>query len=137
MAAQQVKAKIESCPETIGKGDDTKPNPALERVGQVYECTVDLPANHQEMIDLYGGDLVYNQAMGAITINLQSAMRTCIKSEDFSEANLQAVVAAFKPQLKKAGVSFSQKVDDYVEGLSDEGLAELLERVKKSRQDKN
>ena len=133
MAEQQIKAQITKCPDTVGKDKDERPNPAIERVGTTYECTVNFPANMDEAMAEWGSEVCYNRVMGAVVIDCQSMMRTHIKSEEFSEASLQNLVTGFAPQLKKSGVSFQTKVDDYVSNLDEDSLAALLERVKKQQ----
>lgn len=129
MAAQQVKAQITKASDTIGKDNDTKPNPALGRVGVTYEATADFPADLAEAQERWGAELCYNRLMGAVVIDCQSAMRTFIKSEDFSEVGLDSLVADFNPKVKAAGVSFNTKVEQHIASLSPEALQAMLEKV--------
>jgi len=130
MAEQQIKAKITTCPETVGKEPNERPNPAIERIGRVYECAADFPTTLDEAVSEWGKELCFNRMMGAVVIDCQSAMRSFIKSEDFSEAGLQKLVSGFNPSLKKAGVSFNEKVEDHLASLDEGAIAALLERVR-------
>ena len=130
MADQQIKAKIEKAPETIGKEGAERPNPALDRVGVTYECTVDFPANLEEATERWGKELCFNRLMGAVVIDCQSAMRTFIKSEEFSETGLQNIVSGFNPSMKKAGVTFQEKVEAHLADLGSEAIEALLEKAR-------
>jgi len=130
MASEQVKAKITSAPATIGKEGAERPNPALERVDKTYECTADFPATLDEAIERWGKELCYNRMMGSVKIDCQSAMRTFIKSEEFSETGLQKLVAEFNPSPKKAGVSMEEKIQSHLADLDETALEAMLEKVR-------
>lgn len=130
MAEQQIKAKITTCPDTIGKEPNERENPAIARLTKTYECTVNFPTTLDEAVGEWGSELCFNRLMGAVTIDCQSMMRTFIKSEEFSEAGLQKAVAKFSPTLKRAGVSFGEKVEDHLAALDEDAINALLERAR-------
>jgi hypothetical protein len=121
---ETITAKITS----LGK-DAPEDHPAHDRVGQDYEVTKDLPANIEEAVEMYGAEVVFSRFRGAVVIDLQSFMRTKIKSKDFSDGDLQSAVDNWAPGTRGPGVSMEQKAENLMAGMSDDQLKALLERV--------
>lgn len=96
------------------------------RANQEFTVKVDLPDSTQEAITRYGEELVYNRLMASLTIDLQSAMRTQIRKEDFSVEKLEAHIAEWRPKLKARGRSVPEKITDMLAKLSPEEREAVL-----------
>lgn len=96
------------------------------RAGQDFTVKVDLPDSIQEATQRYGEELVYNRFMASLVIDLQSAMRTQIRKEEFTEAKLQAHIDEWKPKLKARGKSVPEKISDMLAKLTPEEREAVL-----------
>lgn len=122
-------------PETISAQIKTLPtdfdadHPAHDRVGKEFEVIKDFPASIDEAVEMWGGEICFSRLRGAVVIDLQSFIRSRIKSKDFTEESLQTAVDSWGPSTRGAGVSLEQKAENLMANMNDTDLTALLERV--------
>lgn len=122
-------------PETISaqiKGlpaDFDADHPAHARVGKEFEVIKEFPASIDEAVEMWGGEVCFSRLRGAVVIDLQSFVRSKIKSKDFTEESLQTAVDAWGPATRGVGVSLEQKAENLMASMDDNALNALLERV--------
>ncbi len=113
--------------------DAPEDHPARARVGQDYEVQKSFPATIEEAVEMWGSEVCYSRLRGAVVIDLQSFIRTKIKSKDFAEDSLQSYVDAWGPSQRGPGVSMEQKAENMMSAMSDDDLAKLLASVNERR----
>jgi len=105
VTAVEVKAKI-------GKGD-------------AVVVKFDFGNDVEEAIEKYGEDIVYAYYRANATVSLQDVIRSGIKAKK-SQKEIQALVNAWVPGIKRRGKSKSEKMRDDFQKLSEGEKAELL-----------
>ena len=110
MSLQEVKAKI-----TTG-----------DRAGDVYVVKIDLPDTISEATAKDGEEVVFSRFSAALTIDLQSAMRSAIAKDGADAASVQDVADAWNPSVSARGKTMDEKIRDLLGKLSDEERRDLL-----------
>jgi hypothetical protein len=129
-STETITAKITSLP-----ADAPDDHPATDRVGQDYEVSKELPSNVDEAVEMWGSEVVFSRLRGAVVIDLQSFVRTKIKSKDFTEESLQAAVDAWSPGTRGPGVSMETKAENLMAAMTPDQLQALLDRVEARKSD--
>lgn len=83
--------------------------------------------NLDEMVELFGADVVYSYAKGQMTIRLQAAMRSRMKTG----GDIAGLITEFKPgvALPKSPVDMNKATENYFSGLSEEEQDAMIERL--------
>lgn len=114
---------IETIEAKVTKGD---------RAGQVFSAEYDMPQSIDEAVERFGHDVVYSNFRGAITIAVQSVMRTAIMKDDASPESVQEAVDKYQPKLRAEGKSLTEKAEDILSRLTPEERAEILKQYLES-----
>ena len=106
----------------------------LGREGDHTICTYPFGENLDELIEQFGGEIVYKEAKASIVISLQAFMRSWMKPDEhgntLSLEELQQKVDAWKPGLRARGKTTAEKAADLLGKLTDAQKAELFEQLR-------
>lgn len=112
MSVQQISAKI--------TGDHP-------RAGQVFTVNYDIPETIQEAVNKWGEEVVYSRFKQSLVIDIQSKIRGEIKKDNATPETVQEAVSQYTPDVKRPGVPFSQKVEDFLKNMDPEERRAFIE----------
>ena len=91
----------------------------------------DIPDDLSGLVEIFGEDVVVARCRAAFVIDIQSIIRSNLKAEK-TEDEVATAVAEWKPGVRAAGKSKSEKIMDQFKDLSDDAKKELLASLKKA-----
>ena len=100
----------------------------LGKTGEEHSIKMPFPETLDEMVDVWGEEVVYGQAKANIIVGLQGNIRSRVGSEkDPKEgAALQESFADYKPGIRQPGVARVEKLKERISKMSPEQKAALL-----------
>ena len=91
-------------------------------------CNFNPGSNHDEMVENYGEEHVYEHAKANIIVSVQDVIRKGI-NEGLDQKAIQKNVDDWKPGAKRRGKSKTEKALDAFDKLSEEEKSALMERI--------
>ncbi len=93
------------------------------------EVEYNFGANLGEAVELFGEDVVFNNAIGSLKVALQGFLRSQIDQKKTDE-EITAAASTWKPGVRKQGKSPQQKLIEQLNAMSPEDRAALLKEYK-------
>ena len=100
----------------------------LGKDGKEYNAEYLFGDSLDQMVNLFGKEIVYNKAKAAMIVDIQGTMRAAIKANK-SAKDIADSVAKWKPGVRKPGKSPVAKVQEHFAKLSPEERRNLLREL--------
>ena len=100
----------------------------LGKDGKEYKAEYNFGDNLDQMISVFGKEIVYNKAKAAMIVDIQGSMRGAIKANKHAK-EIADIVAKWKPGVRKPSKSPVTKVQEHFAKLSPEERKALLREL--------
>lgn len=106
-----------------------------DAAGREGTVELELPETTQEAVEKYGEDVVFSRFRAALIIDAQSYMRSQLgKESEPSAEELQTALEEWKPGVRPAGKSTTEKASDLIAKLTAEERDELFAKYMEEQQ---
>lgn len=102
---------------------------AKRKSGEQVEAEYEFGTDLKQAVELFGSEVVYNHAIGALKVAFQGWLRSQIDQKK-TQAEITAAAKDWKPGQRKQGKSPQEKLRDQLNSMSAEDRAALLKEFK-------